>query len=333
MIGISMNISIHNIWHCWNLFRKGKSKTKELRSFEYALEENLFQLHKDLNRGVYTHGQYCQFTVFDNKKRDIVVAPIRDRVVHRLIYKYLVPIFDKTFIYDVWSCRKGKGLQGAIERAQFFAKQYAHGFVWRTDIKKFFDSVNQEILFKCIERRVSHLPTLHIIREIITSYKIIDLKDEKKMFPTFSTGIPIGNLTSQIFSNIYFNEFDRFISHSLKPKAYLRYGDDFLIFETDRATLEKIKRQAVSFLYEKLHLSINPKNDIIIRPKQGIHFIGVDIFPFGRRLKKRNWKKVIDNLKEKNFSSYLGLVKKHSSRKKIRETNWRIYGVMEENII
>jgi hypothetical protein len=88
----------------------------------------------------------------------------------------------------------------------------------------------------------------------------------------------------------------------------------------------------VSFLNERLNLSINPKNDIIIKPKQGLRFIGVDIFPFGRRLKKRNWEKVINNLGEKNFSSYLGLVKKHSNRKKVREINWRIYGINEENM-
>ena len=146
-------------------------------------------------------------------------------------------------------------------------------------------------------------------------------------------GIPIGNLTSQIFSNIYLNEFDRFVVHSLKPKAYLRYGDDFLIFESDRNSLEKIKTQAVSFLDEKLNLHINPKNDIIIKPKQGLHFIGVDIFPFGRRLKKRNWKKVVSNLNKQNFSSYLGLIKKHSKRKRVREINWRIYGLIEEDII
>ncbi|MBM2818096.1 MAG: hypothetical protein HW401_686 [Parcubacteria group bacterium] len=82
-----------------------------------------------------------------------------------------------------------------------------------------------------------------------------------------------------------------------------------------------------------MNLCINPKNDIIIKPKQGLHFLGVDIFPFGRRLKKRNWKKVIDNLEDKNFSSYLGLIKKHSGRKKIREINWRIYGLIEDNIL
>jgi len=317
-----MNISIHNIWHCWKLFRKGKSDTKELQDFEYELEENLFQLHGNLNRRIYKHGLYCKFTVFENKKRDIVMAPIRDRVVHRMIYEYLVPIFNKTFIYDVWSCRKGKGLEGAIKRSQYLAKKYKNGFVWRTDIKKFFDSVNQDMLLECIERRITDPPVLQIIREIILSYKIKN-----------NIGIPIGNLTSQIFSNIYLNEFDRFVVHSLKPKAYLRYGDDFLIFETDQNSLKKIKKQAVSFLKERLYLSINPKNDIIVKPKRGLYFLGVDIFPFGRRLKERNWKKVIENLEEKNFSSYLGLVKKHCNRKKIKEINWRIYGKIEENML
>ncbi|MGY4884187.1 MAG: reverse transcriptase domain-containing protein [Nanobdellota archaeon] len=315
-----MNISIHNIWRCWNLFRKGKNKNRELGNFEYSLEKNLFQLHKDLNNGIYKHGPYCEFTVFDSKKREIVVSSVRDRIVHRIIYEYLVPIFDKTFIYDVWSCRKGKGLEGAIERAQFFMKKYKNSFVWRTDIKKFFDSVNQEVLLGCIERRVKNTSTFLIIREVIRSYKI-------------STGIPIGNLTSQIFSNIYLNEFDRFVKHSLKPKAYMRYGDDFLIFENDRQFLEEIKKKATSFLNKKLYLSINTKNDILVKTKQGIHFIGVDIFPFGRKLKKRNWRKVINNLNEKNFSSYLGLVKKHSNRKKIKEINWRIYSKIEGNIV
>ena len=177
MIDISMNTSIHNIWRCWYLFLKGKRKTKELQSFQYFLEGNLLRLHKDLNCGTYKHGPYCQFTVFDNKRREIVVPPIRDRVVHRMIYQYLVPIFDKTFIYDVWSYRKGKGLEGAIERAQFFANKYKNGFVWRADIKKFFDSVDQDILLKCIKRRVADPPALKIIQEIILSYRISKVKN------------------------------------------------------------------------------------------------------------------------------------------------------------
>ena len=98
-----------------------------------------------------------------------------------MIYEYLVPIFDKTFIHDVWSCRKGKGLQGAIERTQVFANKYANGFVWRADIKKFFDSVNQDVLLKCIERRIASPSALQIIREIISSYRVSKLKNLGKV--------------------------------------------------------------------------------------------------------------------------------------------------------
>ena len=105
-----------------------------------------------------------------------------------------------------------------------------------------------------------------------------------------------------------------------------------MVFETDQSCLEKTRADAVLFL-ERMNMHVNTKNNIILRPKQGIHFLGVDIFPFGRRLKKRNWKKVTGNLKDKNFSSYLGLVKKHSNRKKIREMNWRIYSLIEDNIL
>jgi len=119
-----MNISIHNIWQCWYLFKKGKSKTKDLQDFEYELEKNLFQLHHELHQKTYKHGSYYKFIVFENKKRDIVVAPIRDRIVHRMIYEYLVPIFDKTFIYDVWSCRKNKGLQGEFRLEILLAKYF-----------------------------------------------------------------------------------------------------------------------------------------------------------------------------------------------------------------
>jgi alanine-alpha-ketoisovalerate/valine-pyruvate aminotransferase len=122
------------------------------------------------------------------------------------------------------------------------------------------------------------------------------------------------------------------VTHTLKPKAYLRYGDDFLLFETDKDSLEKMRERTTVFLREKLSLTINSKNDIIVKPRQGIYFLGVDIFPNGRRLKKRNWKKILINLSARNFSSYLGLVKKHSKRKKIKEINWRIHCISDENM-
>ncbi len=112
----SIDLSLKNIWHSWFKFKKGKHAGTELYTFQYYLEKNLYELFKDLNNETYQHGSYKKFIVCDNKRREISVANIRDRVVHRLIYDYLVEIYDKTFIYDAWSCRKGKGLLGAIER-------------------------------------------------------------------------------------------------------------------------------------------------------------------------------------------------------------------------
>jgi retron-type reverse transcriptase len=118
----SIDLSLKNIWKCWFAFRAGKRATLEMHDFQYHLEKNLYKLFLDLNNGRYRHGGYKKFIVCDNKRREISVASVRDRVVHRLIYDYLEKIYDKTFIYDAWSCRKEKGLLGAIERTQEFLR-------------------------------------------------------------------------------------------------------------------------------------------------------------------------------------------------------------------
>ena len=120
----SINLSLKNIWRSWFEFKKGKNYTSELHDFQYNLEKELYGLFQDLQNGFYRHGGYRKFVVSDNKRREISVASIRDRVVHRLIYDYLEKVYDKTFIYDAWSCRKEKGLLGAIERAQNFLRSY-----------------------------------------------------------------------------------------------------------------------------------------------------------------------------------------------------------------
>ncbi|MCK9186315.1 reverse transcriptase [Candidatus Gracilibacteria bacterium] len=122
----SIDLSLKNIWESWFAFRKGKKATDELHSFQYYLEKNLYELFEDLNSGKYRHGEYRKFIVCDNKRREISVANIRDRIVHRLVYDYLEKIYDKTFIYDAWSCRKGKGLIGAIERVHTHTHTHTH---------------------------------------------------------------------------------------------------------------------------------------------------------------------------------------------------------------
>jgi len=127
-------------------------------------------LHFDLSVGGYKHGGYQKFIVTDSKRRKIKVANIKDRVVHRLLYEYLYKIYDKTFIYDAWSCRREKGLLGAIERARKFLGKYPDSFIWRADIKKFFDNVDQQTLLAIPPLRVQDIKAINILKEVIKSY-------------------------------------------------------------------------------------------------------------------------------------------------------------------
>lgn len=176
----SINISLSNLLISWNKFKSGKKRTKELEVFEYNLERNLFGLYTELKKRTYQHGGYRRFTVNDNKKRDISVSNTRDKVVHRLLYDYLVEIFDKTFIYDAWSCRKNKGLIGAITRAQDLVGRYKTGYVWRSDIKKFFDHVDQETLSSILKRKVHCDTALWLLEEIIKSYRVAEINSRER---------------------------------------------------------------------------------------------------------------------------------------------------------
>lgn len=248
-----------------------------------------------------------------------MVAPLRDRVVHRLVYEYLLPLFDKTFLYDVWSCRKNKGLFGAIVRTQGLMRRYRHSVIWRADVEKFFDHVNHDILFSLISRKTTDIKMLSIIKEIISSYSVSCERENG----TARQGIPIGNLTSQIFSNIYLNEFDRFVVHNLKPKAYIRYGDDFVFFARTRIEANNLRNRSRMFLRDALKLSMHRKNDIIVKARHGIHFLGVDIFPFGRRLRERMLRKIFRTLCPRNIGSYATLIRVHGKPKQMKELAWR----------
>jgi len=169
-VSIEIDFSISNIWRSWFKFRHGKRKIKELENFQYFLEDNLWRLYLDLNEKSYTHGPYRHFTIQENKRRDIAVASVRDRVIHRLVYEYLVKIYDRSFIYDAWSCRKDKGLVGAIDRTEKFFKKYPRSFVWRADVTKFFDNIKHNVLADVLFRRVKDVKAMWLIKIILESY-------------------------------------------------------------------------------------------------------------------------------------------------------------------
>lgn len=168
---VSIDVSLSNVWKSWFRFRRGKRRTKELDHFQYYLEQNLFCLWHDLNTGTYCHGEYRNFIVNDTKRRVISVASFRDRVVHRLLYDYMVSLYDKTFYYDVWSCRKDKGLISAIDRAQKFLRSFPNSFVWRCDITKFFDTVDHTVLIRILTQRVKDQTALMLLKNVIASHK------------------------------------------------------------------------------------------------------------------------------------------------------------------
>lgn len=231
-------ISIQNLFQAWEEFKKDKKKKDDVLLFERNLEDNLFQLHQDLNDKSYKHGNYKSFYVRDPKIRHIHKAVVKDRVVHHLASGKLEKIFDKTFYEHSYSCRKGKGTHKAVKAFTKLTRKASCNntsplYVLKCDIKKFFHNVDHNILIGLLRKKVSDQDFLWLLKEIVSSFK-----SEYTVNPKYPKGMPIGNLTSQIFANIYMDPFDKFVKHKLKVKYYIRYADDFVIISPDKNYLE-----------------------------------------------------------------------------------------------
>jgi len=173
-----LRVDYVTLYETWRCFRKDKRPSRALDDFAYHLEENLSCLAADLTQKSYRHGGYRSSTIQEKKRRDLAVASVRDRVVHRLLYDYLVERFDRTFDPDVWSCREGKGLHKCLERTQLLLRKHADSLVWRADITKFFDSVRHDVLLACLERKIGDdTRALWLCQEVIASYDVRAPKD------------------------------------------------------------------------------------------------------------------------------------------------------------
>lgn len=301
-------------------FRRGKQPSRDIHSFEQGLEYNLLRLCADLNTGIYEHGGYHHRIVNEKKRRDIAVANVRDRVVHRLLYDYLVPLVDPRLDYDVWSCRQGKGLHEALKRTHQLLHIYSHGWVWRADISKFFDHIDHTVLKEGLLRFTSDKTTQELLDKVLGSY----MHNEESVSQSVShgRGIPIGNLTSQIFANIYLNEFDRFMRHTLKPLGYVRYGDDFVLFLRNETDAREMQAIATKWLVTILKLQVHRKNNVILPAKAGLHFLGHTIYPDSPLAVDRTMiRKIERDIDYRNFASYraMALPKRYA-----KQLPWRI---------
>ncbi len=277
----------------WREFKKGKTKRKDVLEYEFSLEDNLFQLYQELRSKTYKHSKYSSFYVQDPKLRHIHKAEIRDRIVHHLISKYLNQIYDKTFIHDSYSCRINKGTHKAVNRLKAFSLKQSKNnktnfYCLKCDIKRFFDSIDHDILIKILKQKIRDEDIFNLIKEIIDSFQIIKHK-----------GIPLGNLTSQYFANIYLNELDKFIKHKLKAKYYIRYTDDFVILHTNRDFLEKIINSAERFLRDNLKLFLHPDKIIIRKYHQGMDFLGYVMLPHCRVLRTKTKIRMFKKIKKR----------------------------------
>ena len=299
----------------WRLFRRGKRASREVVEFEYNLEDNLLRLAQGLQSGDYRHEGYTSFMVNDNKRRMVAVASVRDRVVHRLLYEFLVMRYDKVFVYDAWSCRPGKGLLRAHERTAEYMWKYRDGWLWRGDVKKFFDNIRHATLFHLVTRRVNEACAQRIIREVIWSY---DSGISR------GVGMPIGNLTSQVFANIYLNEFDRFVEHTLRPWGYVRYGDDIVLWGGARAEIEGWATLGEKYLFTELGLQLNLSSQAIQPVQRRMHFLGLDFWSTGRRLDARMQSRVLLNANYCNLASYRSMIHHHGTDKLGKSLMWSV---------
>lgn len=300
-------ISIDNLLEAWKEFITGKKKRKDAQEFERDLMANIIKLHDDLVTVSYRHNGYEAFNISDPKPRNIHKASIRDRVLHRALYRLLYPFFDRTFISDSYSCRYDKATYKAMDKfRKFFYKISENNkktvWVLKCDIRKFFASVDHDILKEILKSYISDDKILSLLHVIVDSFSV-----------RTGIGLPLGNLTSQLFVNIYMNEFDQFVKHHMKAKYYIRYADDFVVMSHDKSRLEELLPKISDFLSERLKLNIHPDKIFIKTLSSGVDFLGWVHFPNHRVLrtttKRRVIKKLLNNPKAETLQSYRGLLK------------------------
>ncbi|MCB0518858.1 MAG: hypothetical protein KDD27_07965 [Saprospiraceae bacterium] len=284
--------SFQNMLAAFKKARSGASQKRETQAFAFQLEPELFRLQEELLGGSYQPQPYRYFQIHDPKERTISVAAFRDRVVHHALINVLEPIFERCFIHDSYATRKGKGTHKAVERAQCFLGKT--GWFWKTDVDKYFDSIRHETLLALLERKIKDRQLLEVAASII--------HNGGQPAPTMKGGIcglPIGNLTSQFFANVYLNGFDHFVKETFRQPCYLRYMDDFVVFQKDKAALKALRQPIADYLGEQLGLRLKPSATFLNSAANGLTFLGRRIFPRAVRLARPNGKRMLKRMAER----------------------------------
>jgi len=313
-------ISLNNLLNSWQEFLRGKRRRSDVAVFSIKFVDNIRQLNVDLEKRTYQHGGYQAFMISDPKPRLIHKASVRDRLLHHAIYRVLYPYYDRKFIFDSFSRRLNKGTHCSLNRFGEYGRIVSHNntrtvWVLKCDIRKFFASIDHDILLKILARRIKDQDIIWLLEKIIRSFQT-----EGKT----GVGLPLGNLTSQLLVNVYMNEFDNYLKRQLRVKYYLRYADDFIILHQDRFYLEKILHDIKDFLYKELKLLLNQNKVFVKTLASGVDFLGWVHFPTHRVLRTTTKRRMFRNIKtnsgnNETIQSYLGLLK-HGNTYKLTNT-------------
>ena len=280
--------------------RKRKTAKEYVIEFESELQRNLEQLKYELESSSYSPRALTAFIVRDPKTRKINASDFRDRVVYHAICNIIAPIFEKSFIHDSFANQKNKGTHDAIKRAEKFigkiklqraggggaatqnSRPECIGYALKADIRHYFDTVDHRILLSIIGRKIKDPNLIWLIKLILDNHKT----------EAQGKGMPLGNMTSQFFANVYLDELDQYVKHKMRVKYYLRYVDDFVIFHRDKPTLERWKIEIDAFLKKNLKIELHPEKSRIIEIDKGITMLGFRIFPNNRLIKKSNARRI-----------------------------------------
>ncbi len=293
--------SYNNLFLAYKNARKRKTEKAYVFEFEKDLEHNLLMLRSELLLHSYSPKPLVNFIIRDPKTRKISKSAFRDRIVHHALCNVIAPIFESHFIHDSYANRLGKGTSKAIERFDFFKRKASRNntlrcYILKADIQKYFENVNHGVLLFIIQKRIADKRVLWLIKKILANNSF------------HHQGMPLGNLTSQFFANVYLNELDQFVKHSLKAKYYLRYVDDFVIFHPDKEVLNEYKKKISVYLKDTLLLDLHPEKSKIILLGERITFLGLRVFYFHKLLKKQNLKKFrnkFTNLQQQFYNSHI----------------------------
>jgi retron-type reverse transcriptase len=317
--------AFENLLLAFRKARRGKRDKPAVAAFEFDLEANVLALQTELRDGSYRPGPYASFAIQTPKRRLISAAPFRDRVVHHALMNVIGPLFERQFIFDTYANRVGKGTHAALDRCTEYLRRFA--YVLPMDVRQFFPAVDHAILLDILGRTLADVQVMKLVTRIVAGgagvqaaeYEMIYFPGDDLFAVNRPRGLPIGNLTSQFWANVYLNGLDHFVKRELKCRGYVRYVDDLLLFADDKATLHIWRKEVMARLAE-LRLTVH-ENSAQPRPcRIGLPFLGFQVFADHRRLKRRNVVQARRRLRALRHAYRLGQIGPRQAR--VRVQSW-----------